>query len=138
MAASGAASATLPFGDVLPRDLVVSLIFGRLSVDTRLRCREVCRSWKSFLDEAAELWTHIDLSAESGGVIASRTPALLCAACARAGEHLLSLDVSGWECIDAADILDALVSDQPNRHAPHTPRNWLHRRGSAWPSSEWI
>ena len=97
------------FSEQLPPDLA-SLIFRFLSVDTLLRCREVCAGWKSFLDaEPAGLWADIDLSSTSG-ILAPRTPALLYAACARAGDRLRTLDISGWQLLDARDVVGALAS----------------------------
>ena len=72
---------------------LICTIFALLPVDTRLRCREVSRAWCTFLEEP-RLWHDVDLSASSG--VARRTPALLVAACERAGSRLRVLNVSGW------------------------------------------
>jgi len=77
----------------LPTDLV-RLVFLLVPADARLRCREVCRGWCSFLADSF-LWRVCDLSAWSG-VVAERTPALLQAACERAQGTLEVLNVSGW------------------------------------------
>jgi hypothetical protein len=77
------------------------MIFARLPVDTRLRCAEVCRGWRTLLSERS-LWTALDMTPESGVVCGhdeeegfdARTVALLRAASARAGGGLRTLDVS--------------------------------------------
>jgi hypothetical protein len=47
----------------LPLALVLE-IFSLLPVDTRLRCREVCRAWCATLENRS-LWTRLDLREES-------------------------------------------------------------------------
>ena len=69
------------------------LAFAALPIDARLRCSEVCPSWRAALASAKELWLHVDLS-EGSGVTAHVSNALLRCACARAGGDLLSLDIS--------------------------------------------
>jgi len=75
---------------------IVLRIFGLLPVDTRLRCAEVCRGWRSVLQERS-LWTHLDLS-EAGGVRVSPHlrdfwGALVTCAAERAAGGLQSLQV---------------------------------------------
>jgi len=72
---------------------LISAIFALLPVDSRLRCREVCRGWRAFLADV-RLWQVLDLSLSSG--VARRTLALLRAASKRAQGTLRELDVSGW------------------------------------------
>jgi len=74
---------------------LASLVFAQLPVDSRLRCREVCRGWRAFLADARH-WQVLDLSLSSG--VARRTLALLRAASERARGTLRELDVSGWYC----------------------------------------
>ena len=74
---------------VLPLALPHALaqrIWRSLPCDVRLRCREVCPTWRDALAEP-RLWTELDLTATSG-VVARLTPALLLAAAARAGGQL--------------------------------------------------
>jgi hypothetical protein len=61
-------------------------------VDTRLRCAEVCRGWRTAVAERS-LWLRLDLSLASGVAARLLTEALLRAAAARAGGGLLSLAV---------------------------------------------
>jgi len=82
---------------------LVRLVFALLPADSRLRCRQVCRAWRAFLAER-RLWQVCDLSAASS-VARPRTPALLLAACAQAGDQLRSLDVSGWRQLPFAVLL---------------------------------
>ena len=77
----------------LPSD-AVELIFSLLPVDVRLRCREVSRAWRAFL-ELRRLWHVCNLSG-----VARCSASLLRAASARAGGQLRVLDVSTWESID--------------------------------------
>jgi hypothetical protein len=83
----------------LPEALTQNIMC-RLPVDARMRCAEVCRSWRAAL-APRQLWTALDLSASSGvrrgGVHSTpRASALLLAASARAGGTLRTLDASGW------------------------------------------
>ena len=73
---------------------LASLVFAQLlPVDSRLRCREVCRGWRAFLADARH-WQVLDLSLSSG--VARRLLALLRAASERAQGTLRELDESGW------------------------------------------
>ena len=83
---------------------LVALIFQLLPVDSRLRCREVCRSWCAFLADP-RLWRVCNLSAASG-VVAERTPALLYAAAERAQGALEELDVTGWRGLFAVEVVE--------------------------------
>ena len=75
----------------LPFELA-ALIFRLLSVDMRLRCREVSRGWRDALEDH-RLWEELDLSCASGVWL---TPALLRAASLRAHGRVRTLDLSGW------------------------------------------
>jgi hypothetical protein len=82
---------------------VALAIFALLPVDTRLRCRAVCRGWRAVLGDVS-LWLRLDLSAESGVASRMMTDALLRAAAARAGGGLQSLAVAdcravSWEAL---------------------------------------
>jgi hypothetical protein len=104
-AADGAEDAATTALSPLPLSVVL-YIFSLLSVDTRLRCSEVCRGWRSVLLERS-LWTRLDLSRASGvtvtagdndyeGRVATRRrwDSLLRCAAARAGGGLRSLHVN--------------------------------------------
>jgi len=96
---------------------LASLVFALLPVDSRLRCREVCRGWRAFLADV-RFWQVCDLSATSG--VARRSPALLRAASERARGTLRELDVSCWyrgpvgegvETLDDEQLLSVLRSN---------------------------
>ena len=70
---------------------VLELIFLLVPCDSRLRCREVSRGWRAFL-ERTRLWEVCSLS-PSSGVVARSMPALLRAASLRAGGQLRVLDL---------------------------------------------
>jgi hypothetical protein len=53
-----AAAAALPPAALLP-------VLDGVPVDTRLRCREVCRAWRDALADPAA-WAVVDLSADTG------------------------------------------------------------------------
>jgi len=92
---------------------VVRLVFLLLPVDARLRCREVCRGWRDFLEDP-HLWRVCDLSALSG-VAAECTPALLRAATERAQGTLQELDVSGGAVVGWLGVLAALRENTVQR-----------------------
>jgi hypothetical protein len=75
--------------------LVVLHIFSLLPLDCRMRCSEVCRSWRSVLLERS-LWTPLDLTAVNGlrnGVRLAEFDTFVRCAVARAGDGLQSLRV---------------------------------------------
>ena len=91
---------------------VVALLFSLLPLDTRLRAREVCRGWRGFLEDAS-FWTRVDLSASccvNPRFLTSedRALALLRAACARAKDNVLSVDLTGVDT-DGHPDLDPFV-----------------------------
>jgi hypothetical protein len=49
----------------LPHALLLEIL-SRLPVDCRLRCAEVCRSWRAAADDHT-LWRRLDLSPATGG-----------------------------------------------------------------------
>jgi hypothetical protein len=69
-------------------------IFSLLPVDSRARASCVCCGWRTVLAEPA-LWTHLDLSDESGVAGALICDALLRGAAGRAHGRLHDLDVTG-------------------------------------------
>lgn len=72
---------------------VVLKIYSLLPVDTRLRCREVCRAWRVALEERS-LWTRLDLrNLSRSRLAATALDSLLRAAAARAGGGVIALDV---------------------------------------------
>jgi hypothetical protein len=79
----------------LPTTLAL-VIFALLPVDQRMRCAEVCPSWRVMLRERS-LWLRLDLSKASGALARPATEGLLRAAAARACRQLHMLDVS--ECV---------------------------------------
>jgi len=91
---------------VLQIDLL-SAIFALLPVDSRLRCREVSRSWRAFLADA-RLWRRLDLSARAG--MAHCSLGLLTAALAASAGQLAELDVSGWRQLDRDWLLELVQS----------------------------
>jgi hypothetical protein len=70
----------------LPHALALR-VFGGVSVEERLRCREVCRGWCATLDDHS-LWLRLDLTRADG---AACSLALLRAATARAAGQLQAL-----------------------------------------------
>jgi hypothetical protein len=62
-------------------------MFGGVSVEERLRCREVCRGWCATLDDHS-LWLRLDLTRADG---APCKVSLLRAVAARAGGQLQAL-----------------------------------------------
>jgi hypothetical protein len=98
-----------PFA-ALPPALALQ-IFAALPADTRLRCAEVCRDWRTTVAERS-LWTRLDLSRKSG-VTHRVTPALLRAAASKAGGALTALDVSGVRQLLTADgvLRDVLAAN---------------------------
>jgi hypothetical protein len=82
----------------------VALVFRSLTVDVRLRCRQVCRAWCAFLEER-RLWTELDLNWH---ILPSATGALLAAAAARSGQTLRELNVDGSDRITFAHLLPAV------------------------------
>jgi len=88
---------------------LASLVFAQLPVDSRLRCREVCRGWCAFLADARH-WQVLNLSLSSG--VARRTLALLHAASERARGTLRELDVSSWYLMPVGEGEEALRTDQ--------------------------
>ena len=73
-------------------DKALDLIFSLLPGDPRLRCREVSRPWRAFLEQRRH-WTLCDLSPSSGVASGVRSrQKLLAAASARAGGQLRVLD----------------------------------------------
>jgi hypothetical protein len=96
-AAQQAAPALAP----LPLALVLHIL-SLLPVDARLRCAEVCRSWRAALEERS-LWIRLDLSASGVSPKREATDALLRAAAARARGELVALDLrSAYQISDQA------------------------------------
>jgi hypothetical protein len=92
----------------LPHALLLH-VFAALPADTRLRCAEVCRGWRSALTERS-LWTRLDLS-HTSGVMHRLTDALLRAAAAKAGGALTALDVSGCEQLTHEALLAVVTAN---------------------------
>jgi hypothetical protein len=91
----------------LPHALVLHIL-SLLPVDTRLRCAEVCRSWRAALEERS-LWLRLDLSASGVSPKREATDALLHAAAARARGELEALDLRGCTLV-TLDTLLAVVT----------------------------
>jgi hypothetical protein len=84
------------------------LILARVPVDTRLRCAEVCRSWRTAVADPS-VWRRVDLSPQGGS--AHGTEALLRAAVQRACGGLQALDVSGRPAISHAALFAAVAAN---------------------------
>jgi hypothetical protein len=95
-------------------------IFSLMPVDTRLRCREVCRAWRATLEERS-IWTRLDLRRESvtcfpapqglfGNLYEDGWQALLLAAAARAGGDLRVFDADNPR-LSHADITRVAASN---------------------------
>jgi hypothetical protein len=78
----------------LPHALVVRVL-AALPVDARLRCAEVCRTWRAAVSDRS-LWLRVDLSRESG-VTHEVTHALLRAVAARAAGRMQALVLPALE-----------------------------------------
>ena len=98
---------------------VLAAVFTLLPVDSRMRCREVSRAWKAFLDQPW-LWQCCDLSPASG-IVAKPSCALLLAATARARGQLRELDVAGCNGFTFPTLLEVV---QANRAALTTLHSW--------------
>jgi hypothetical protein len=99
-----------PFA-ALPLALALAL-FALLPVDQRMRCAEVCRSWRAALSDAS-LWLRLDLSS-AGGIAYNRgialvTEALLFAAAKRAAGGLQALNLTG--CSTLLHALRAVAAE---------------------------
>jgi hypothetical protein len=86
------------------------LVFALLPVDQRMRCAEVCPSWRVMLQERS-LWLRLDLSEASGGLARPATNALLRAAAARAAGQLQSINVAECRGITHACLLAVLTAN---------------------------
>ena len=69
-------------------------IFDLVPVDTRLRCREVCRAWRYLLDTTPDAWFVLDVSPRSGVAPRNLCVGLLRAAAAHTCGMFGVLDVS--------------------------------------------
>jgi hypothetical protein len=86
---------------------VVHHIFSLLPLQTRLRCREVCRGWRAVLTEPS-LWARLQLPGASGAP-ADADALLRCAsACAAGGVQLLDV---GGDCVSAEALLAAAAAN---------------------------
>ena len=104
---------------------VVSAVFALVPVDSRLRCREVSRAWKAFLDQPW-LWQSCSLTPASG-LVAKPSCALLLAATARAQGQLRELDVAGCNGFTFPTLLEVV---RANRAALTTLRAWCAVRST--------
>jgi hypothetical protein len=127
--AAAAAAQILPGLAALPRDLVGRHIFGRLPVDLRLRCREVCSAWRDTLSDVSN-WQRLDLSDASGGLTWPASDALLRAAVARAGGQLQALNVFGCsQELTHAEVLAAVTANAAALRELCVFRVWEDRDG---------
>jgi hypothetical protein len=115
MAAQSAALEAADTDEAPPATTIASLphallarVLARVPVDTRLRCAEVCRDWRTVLTTERSLWTALDLS-PSSGLTHAVTDALLRAAAAKAGGALETLDVTGAEHLSYAAVLQVVT-----------------------------
>jgi hypothetical protein len=108
-AAEHAAPALAP----LPPALVLHIL-SLLPVDARLRCAEVCRSWRAALEDTS-LWIRLDLSASGVSPNCAVTGALLHAAAARARGELVALDLRGCKRVTFRALLAAATANSALR-----------------------
>jgi hypothetical protein len=106
----------------LPHALLLEVL-SRVPVDSRLRCREVLRAWRTALNERS-LWLRLDLSPASGVARTAATEGLLRAAAERAGGQLETLDVSGCDKITSDALLEVVRANRVTLRE-------LHMRGDA-------
>jgi hypothetical protein len=104
-AARHAAPALAP----LPYALVLHIL-SLLPVDARLRCAEVCRSWRASLEDTS-LWIRLDLSASGVSPKREATDALLHAAVARAHGDLVALNLHGAKRVRFDALLAAVTAN---------------------------
>jgi hypothetical protein len=104
-AAQHAAPALAP----LPHALVLHIL-SLLPVDARLRCAEVCRSWRAALEERS-LWLRLDLSASGVSPKREATDVLLHAAAAHARGQLQALDMRGCTRVTCEALLAVLTAN---------------------------
>jgi hypothetical protein len=102
----------------LPHALLLEVL-SRLPADSRLRCREVCRAWRTALNERS-LWLRLDLSPASGVARAAAKKGLLRAAAARAGGQLETLDVSGCHTITSDALLEVVRANSASLRQLHS------------------
>jgi len=90
--------------DVLPPLLpeLITSVFLHVPVDTRLRCREVARRWRAFLNDT-RLWVELNMGKGFSSTVPRSPGLLITAASERAGGTLVRLDVSGLELISERD-----------------------------------
>jgi hypothetical protein len=86
----------------LPHSLVVRVL-AALPADARLRCAEVCKTWRAAVCDRS-LWLRVDLTAESG-VTHEVTEALLRAVAKRAAGHMQALALPSLETDPCLDVL---------------------------------
>jgi F-box domain len=104
---------------------VLAAVFALVPVDTRLRCREVSKAWRAFLDQPW-LWQSVNLSPASG-LVAKPTCALLRAATERAQGKLQVLDVSDCHGFTFPTLVEVV---RANRETLTTLKSWcVLRRG---------
>ena len=113
-AAAGPLDASASQGDLfllLPPALFF-LVFSTVPVDTRLRCREVCRKWRALLGDP-RLWSACDLSVATGGITANRSFGLLLAASRQARGQLQQLNIDFWDgpLEGFASAVDSVLSE---------------------------
>jgi hypothetical protein len=152
--AGGDAAAQPLDARIMPPSCVVA-IFGRVPVDSRLRCLEVCRSWRDGLGGNARVWQDLDLSPAGG--CARVSDSVLLAAAAHAGDALRVLDVTDCGARISPHALSRVCASEfgfvrsllqlrlsglvPIRHVPNIRRSafpqgdfeWLITR-SYWPA----
>jgi hypothetical protein len=104
-AAQRAAPALTP----LPLALVLHIL-PLLPVDTRLRCAQVCRSWRASLEDTS-LWRRLDLTASGVSPDCEVTDALLHAAAARARGDLIALDLTDVSSVEWDAILAVITAN---------------------------
>ena len=89
--------------------LAVEHIFRLLPADTRLRCREVSRAWRAFLEDR-RLWAELNLNPFTS-CIPRASAALLNAAAVRAGGRMRTLRVESCTDISFESVLAVLQAN---------------------------
>ena len=85
----------------LPSELAFA-VFMLLPLDSRLRCREVCRAWRACLEDV-RFWTVADLRPSTG--VRPLTDGLLLSASARACGQMTVLDLTGCSHSTIVEVL---------------------------------
>jgi hypothetical protein len=115
----------------LPLALVLHIL-SLLPVDARLRCAEVCRSWRAALEERS-LWTRLDLSVSGVSPKREATNALLRAAVARARGELVALELGDSKRVTFDALLAAVTANGGALRELRTQSIWSPDNEGSYP-----